>query len=50
MNLLEGVKTNNYQRRFMAAALESAIHQPGMPLFETRAPGFVSQNWLLKNS
>jgi uncharacterized protein (TIGR02270 family) len=43
---LNRVLRNGYQRQRIAAALELAIHQPGTPLFETRAPGFVQQHLL----
>ena len=48
MDLLKGVLKTGYQRQRIAAALELAIHQPGTPLFETRAPGFVQQRLLGK--
>jgi len=43
---LNHVLRTGYQRQRIAAALELAIHQPGIPLFETRAPGFVQQKLL----
>jgi len=43
---LNRVLRTGFQRQRIAAALELAIHQPGTPLFETRAPGFVQQRLL----
>ena len=37
---------NGYQRQRAAAALELAILNPGKPLFEVRAPGFVQRKSL----
>ena len=45
---LNHVLRTGFQRQRIAAALELAIHQPGTPLFETRAPGFVQQRLLGK--
>ena len=50
MGLLKGVLKTGYQRQLIAAALEFAIHQPGTPIFETRAPGFVQQRLLGEGS
>ena len=44
-SLREALKTG-YQRQRAAAALELAILNPGKPLFEVRAPGFVQQKLL----
>lgn len=43
---LQQVLRTGYQRQRAAAALELAILQPGMPLFEVRAPGFRQQKIL----
>jgi len=45
---LNHVLRSGFQRQRTAAAWELAIHQPGSPLFETRAPGFVQQRLLGK--
>ncbi len=43
---LNRVLRNGFQRQRIAAAFELAIRQPGIPLFETRAPGFRQQQLL----
>ena len=45
---LNHVLRTGFQRQRTAAAVELAIHQPGIPLFETRAPGFRQQQLLGK--
>jgi uncharacterized protein (TIGR02270 family) len=45
---LQDVLRNGMQRQRAAAALELAMHQPGQPLFEVRAPGFRQQQLLRK--
>jgi uncharacterized protein (TIGR02270 family) len=43
---LQDVLRNGMQRQRAAAALELAMHQPGQPLFEVRAPGFRQRQLL----
>ncbi len=38
------------QRQRQAAALELALLRPDAPLFETRAPGFRQQEWLMQKA
>ncbi len=45
---LNRVLRTGFQRQRIATALELALHQPGTPLFETRAPGFRQQELLGK--
>ena len=45
---LHRVLRTGFQRQRIATALELALHQPGTPLFETRAPGFRQQELLGK--
>lgn len=40
------VLSEGYQRQRRAAALELALLQPGQPLFNISAPGFLQQQWL----
>jgi len=46
---LNQVLHTGFQRQRIAAALELALHQPGSPLFNTSAPGFVQQRLLEKS-
>ena len=43
---LGSVLRNGMQRQRSAAALELAFLNPGLPLFETRAPGFIQKRIL----
>lgn len=45
-NYCHHVLVNGYQRQRIAAALELALMEPTVPLFETRAPGFRQRQWL----
>jgi len=47
---LNRVLRTGFQRQRIAAAMELAIHQPGKPLFNNSAPGFVQQRLLGKGS
>lgn len=44
---LSGILREGLQRQRAAAALELALHRPGTPLFEIRAPGFRQQRLLV---